>query len=195
MQYRWGPTMCPFFASICLVSIVSSFAMPHAAEPTTVSLANAVKTFNDLACEDSIGKDQPPLTQDEIIAAIRWSLLHKDKLPVSDKNLRTLSSIADSHELPQGFELEVLRGYEPNDREEFIAWSVRLRIPANPNGNTCILIRERMISSRLIGEEERKVIHLWGKKEPPGSLARAEWMRRYAQERAKAAEADRSKRK
>jgi hypothetical protein len=38
---------------------------------------------------------------------------------------------------PKGFELEKVRGYEPNDRVTFDVWSVRLRIPGGtlPGGH------------------------------------------------------------
>jgi len=158
------------------------------------SLAEAVRVFNARAANNPVGKDQPPLTQDEVIAAIRWALLHPNKLPVSDKTLQAVKKITDSRELPQGFELEVLTGFQPNNQMEVTKWSVRLRIPAEPSGTTCISIREVPINSRLIGEEERKVIDKWqkkwGKEGEPLNIHTE-----YEAERAKAIEIDRSKQK
>jgi uncharacterized protein (TIGR03067 family) len=163
--------------------------------PGAISLAEAIRVFNARAADNPVGKKQPPLSQDEVIAAIRWSLLNPDKLPVSDKTLETLKKITDSRELPQGFQLEVLTGFEPNGRSEFTKWSVRLRIPAEPRGTTCVGIREVMINSRLIGEEERKVIAKQHKKwQAQGGIPFSEDAQ-YVAERAKAAEVDRSKQK
>jgi hypothetical protein len=154
------------------------------------SLADAVKSFNQRALADSVGGGQPPLTEEEVIAAIRWSLLVRDKLPVSDQTFRALGRIIDTGKLPQGFELEYLSGYEPNEQVEFTVWSVRLRVPREPYGTTCIAIQEKMISSRLIGPEERKVIQKWQKKwQEQGGIASFD-RPEYDRERAKAAEID-----
>jgi len=124
-------------------------------------------------------------------------MLDRKKLLVSDETFRTLGEIIATRSLPKGFDLERVRGYEPNDQVTFDVWSVRLRIPGGtlPGGTTCIMIQENMIRSRVIGEEERKVIHKWGKKEQErggiGSLERPEWMRQYYKERAAAAAIDR----
>jgi uncharacterized protein (TIGR03067 family) len=160
----------------------------------TTSLAEAVRVFNARAKEDRVGKDQPPLTGDEVIAAIRWALLEPKKLPVADKTLQALRRVVDSHELPAGFELEVITDFQPNDRMEVIKWSVRLRIPREPSGTTCIDIREQPLRSRMFGEEERKVIEKWQKKwqaegMPLGDLRRGG---EYEKERDKAAERDRA---
>ena len=62
----------------------------RAAEPEpdgSTSLADAVKAFNERALEDPIGKEQPPLTEAEVIAAIRWSdSAPQDSCPYRMKN-------------------------------------------------------------------------------------------------------------
>ena len=106
---------------------VKASAAAPAVKPTAgaMSLAEAIRVFNARAAENPIGKSQPPLTEEEVIAAIRWSLLEIDKLAVSDKTIQTLRRTIDSRELPRGFELEVLTDFEPNDRMEVTMWSVR----------------------------------------------------------------------
>lgn len=166
-----------------------------------IPLTDAVNAFNRRAAEDSIGKDQPPLTEDAVIAAIRWEMLDRKKLLVSEETFRILGEITETRSLPKGFELEKQRGYEPNDQVTFDVWSVRLRIPGGtlPGGSTCISIQEKMIDSRLIGEEERRVIHKWSELERArggiGSFERVDWMRRYGEERSKAGALDREKSK
>jgi hypothetical protein len=163
------------------------------AAPGMTSLAEAVGVFNYLAQWDAIGKTQPPLTEDEVIAALRWALLQPRELPISDTTLQALRRIVKSRELPPGFELEVIAHFRPNDQMVFTKWSVRLRIPRQPQGTTCISIREQLISSRPIGEEEQKVVEKWNKKRRDGmpfsELRRGE---EYEKQRAKAAEIDRS---
>jgi hypothetical protein len=53
----------------------------------------------------------------------------------------------------------MLTGFEPNDQMAFEAWSVRVRMPRPATGGTYgFVVRERLLRSRLIGLEERKVI-------------------------------------
>ena len=128
-----------------------------------------------------------------MIAAIRWSLLEIDKLAVSDKTIQALRRTIDSRELPPRFDLEVDTLFEPNDRMQVTMWSVRLRIPAQPQGTTCISIREQMVGSRLFGDEERKVIAKWGEKRRKDGIILLGFDTEYEDERAKAAEIDRSR--
>jgi hypothetical protein len=180
---------------LCLLVVATQATTSLAAEPNAVPLCVAVKDFNDRAARDEIGQEQAPLTEEEVVAAIRWAIVTRDKLPVSDKTCQTLARITESRELPQGFELEVLTGFAPNDQVYFSAWSVRLRVPREPMGTYAISIRERWISSRLVGEEERMVIREHDKKmrERGGIVLGQE--DEYWRERKRAADFDRSKQK
>jgi hypothetical protein len=174
--------------SALLVSAASDDGSDLPADKS-VSLAASVSTFNRRAADDPIGKSQPVLTEDAVIAAIRWAMLDRNTLLVNDETFRTLKDIIANHTLPTGFDLEYLTGFEPNDEVAFEKWSVRLRIPASPYGTTCIMIQETMIGSRVIGDEERKVIHAWQKKvqeQGIGSMERAG----YSRDRAAAAAID-----
>jgi hypothetical protein len=156
-----------------------------------ISLADAVKAFNTQAAEDPIGKDQPVLTEDAVVAAVRWAIA-QPKVSVPDETFHTLGEIIATRSLPKGFDLEKLTGYEPNDEVTFDVWSVRLRIPGGPHpgGTTCIMIQEKMIRSRVIGEEERKIIHIWEKKmQERGGIGSFERVERI-KERATAAAID-----
>jgi hypothetical protein len=155
----------------------------------STSLADAVKSFNVTALQNTIGKEQPPLTEEEVIAAIRWSELDREQLPVSDEVYRAFRNIADTRRLPKGSEFEVLTGFEPNQKFVFEAWSVRIRMPKE-NGTYAFVIRERMVRSRRIGAEERKVIEKWNGS-PISSLSRG----KYDKEREAAAALDQSKQK
>ncbi len=181
------------FTFVLLTVVFGNLGDSRASEPSPagfISLAEAIGNFNAKANENPIGKEQPPLTDKEVIAAIRWWDFHRKEAPVSDQEYRAFRDIAETHRLPQGAEFEVLTGFEPNDEVTFNAWSVRIRM-ARPNGGTyAFLIRERMIGSRLIGPQEREVIQKWSKS-PMGSFQRAE----YRKEREAAAARDRSNQK
>ena len=186
----------PTLAGILLCSL--SAGVSWTAEPMSPpSLAEAVRSFNRAAIERPEGKAQPPLTEEEVVAAVRWSLLDRKKLPVTDETFATLSAIPEGRRLPPGFDLELLTGYEPNDRVTFDVWSIRLRLPSESGDTTGVTIREQMIRSRPIGEGERRVIEEWARRERErggiGSLERPRWMRAYREARAKAAEMDRAR--
>lgn len=158
------------------------------------SLAGAIRMFNAQAAREAIGKTQPPLTEDEVVAAIRWIDAGRTEHGVKAEEYTALLKIAETRQLPPGAELEALTEFEPNDAIVVTAWSVRLRMPHGENGGTYAFpIREQMIASRLIGSEERKVIRKWRKKwQDQGGVASFDRFP-YAQERRRAAQIDRAK--
>jgi hypothetical protein len=166
---------------------------PTPAPDVSISLAQAVNDFNKLHHAAAAAAGKSDLTEEAVIAAIRWAMIDRPKLSVTNATFATLGRIIETQALPKGLELELLTGYEPNDQATFSVWSVRLRIPGTviPNGTTCIMIHEQQLSSHVIGEEERKVIHAWQEKERTqggiGSMERAEWGEKYRRERAAAA--------
>ena len=135
-------------------------ADPEAALPAGESrpLAEAIEEFNVKAASDPIGRDQPPLTEDEVVAAILWSDLNKTE-KVTDKEYRAFRQIAETRRLPKGSEFEVMKGFRPNADIEFKAWSVRIRMPRLIEGmegwTYAFPIRWRNISSQPIGDEKR----------------------------------------
>ena len=169
---------------------------PAPASDDSISLAQAVNDFNKRYHEAAAAAGQPDLTVEAVLAAIRWAMLDRPKLSVTNATFAALGRLTETQALPKGFELELLTGYEPNDQATFSVWSVRLRIPGTviPNGTTCIMIHEQQLSSRVIGEEERKVIRAWQEKERAqggiGSMERVEWGEKYRRERAAAAAID-----
>jgi hypothetical protein len=167
-----------------------------AAEQAT-SLGHAVRDFNKRAPEYKNGKEQPPLTEEEVIAALRWAVLHRKDLPISEETRQTLERITETKQLPPKFDLELLTDYEPDGRVVFEVWSIRLRVPREPHGTYAITIREAMIRSRVMGPEERKVVSEWSRifSRGFGSFERVEKMRQYREERQRAMEKDRSQTK
>ena len=196
-------TLCPMkrmkttqliVSFLLLTASVSFAALKEISEPPAdarIPLAAAVNAFNKEAAQDPLSQNQPALTEDAVIAAIGWEMLDRKKLLVSDETFRTLGEIITTRSLPKGFDLERLKGYEPNDQVTFDVWSVRLRIPGGtlPGGTTCIMIQENMIRSRVIGEEERKVIHRWQKRWQERGIGSMEQVE-YRKERDAAAAVD-----
>ena len=84
-----------------------------------VTLPEAVKGFNRRAQEDATGKTQPPLTEDEVVAAIRgWD---REEEPVTDDVYQAYQAIAETRKLPEGATLNFITrcwgGSTPGNRE------------------------------------------------------------------------------
>jgi len=128
------------------------FVIPISEPETTTSLTNAIKTFNAEAATNPIGKNQPALTGEEVIAAIRALKQKQDPL-VSDELFRTFKQIAETQELPPNVGFETTTLWDPDGEFVFDVWWVRLQIPKEDGGMYSFPIRERFVSSRTLCEE------------------------------------------
>ncbi len=171
-------------------------AQAQARRRTFSGLARAIHTFNAQAAKEIIGKTQQPLSEDEVIAAIRWTCAVKSEPDVTDAEYAALLKVADTGQMSPGAELEVQTAFEPNEEIIVTAWSVRLRMPHGKSGGTYAFpIREQKLASRLIGPEEREVIQKWEKKwREQGGIAGFDRVP-YAEERNRAAQIDQAKSK
>lgn len=125
-------------------------------DPNARPLAAAIQAFNAQHQADSIGKDQPPLTEDEVIAAIHNWETKSMEADVTRAEFDAFHAIANTHVLPANSEFEVIKGFQPNDNFEFEAWSVRIRMPrqSKPGWTYAFTIRDRLIRSRRIDNRE-----------------------------------------
>ena len=171
---------------------------PPAAVPApddSISLTQAVNDFNKRHHVAAAVAKQPDLTVEAVLAAIHMAMQDRPNLSVTNATFAALGRMTVTQVLPKGFELELLTSYE-DDQATKNVWSVRLRIPGTvvPNGTTCISIHEQLLSTHVIGEEERKVIRAWREKERKqggiGSFERAEWGSKEREERDAAAAID-----
>ncbi len=71
------------------------------------SLSAAIKRFNATNFRAD-GKKQPPLTEDEVIAAILHQQTRRDEHDVSDSLFERLQNIARTRILPEGVTFEVI---------------------------------------------------------------------------------------
>jgi len=115
-----------------------------------VTLAEAVKGFNRRAQEDATGKTQPPLTEDEVVAAIRgWD---REEEPVTDDIYTAYQAIADTRKLPARAALYfITRCWGLNDPYEFDVWWINLEIWTGPDMGYAFRIRHQMLRSRPAG--------------------------------------------
>lgn len=137
--------------------------------PKDTPLAAAIHGFNEKHSGDRIGKDQPPLTEDEVIAAIRWYKTKRNEADLTNEEFQAFQEIADKGVLPDKVEFEVLTGFQPNDRFRFDAWSVRIVMPRlSKKGWTYgFTIRDRWINSERLAERQIS----WGTVAPNGFQA------------------------
>ena len=119
---------------------------------TGTELDIAIETFNQQATEDPIGAQQPPLTHEEVVAAIRfWD--RDDHPEVSDAMVARFKHIAVSNRMPASAAFETITAFDPGGDFVFDTWSVRIRIK-RPNGSSyAFVIRERVLASRTLAEE------------------------------------------
>src|SRR5689334_20194725 len=73
-------------------------------ESHAVSLAAAIQAFNERAQQSPIGKIQPPLTEEEVIAALRWIDMERKEPGVTEPDYELLRKIVETRELPAGVE-------------------------------------------------------------------------------------------
>lgn len=83
---------------LALVPAANSFAQ---AFPSPVSLRAGVMILNAKARKDSVGKTQPALTEEEVVAAIRgWIPEHTPD--VNEEVYSRFQKIAETRRLPEG---------------------------------------------------------------------------------------------
>jgi RNA polymerase sigma factor (sigma-70 family) len=117
------------------------------------SLADAIKAFDEKASKDQIGKDETPITEQEVIAGIRASERPKESA-VTDKLYNAFKQIAETHQLPPGAALEAIGGsWDPGGSFVYDVWRVRVKMPKEDGGTYSFQIRERIIRSRTLQEE------------------------------------------
>ncbi len=119
-----------------------------------IPLSAAIRQFNEAHMNDPVGKDQPPLTEQEVVAAVRWWKYRRNEAPVRNGDFLGFQRIADERSLPRGFEFEALSSFEPGDGYSYVNWSVRIVVQrsSKPGGTFAFDIREQFISCRLIDD-------------------------------------------
>jgi len=109
------------------------------------ALVDAVKQFNDHAKLQAIGKTQPPLTEDEVVAAIRgW---RGTEGPAAEELYRSFQQIADTKNLPRGWNLTSAETWRFNNYD-FDVWRIELEIATAPNKHARVVVRDQKLRVR-----------------------------------------------
>ncbi len=144
-------------------------------------LAAAIHGFNEThtgLCD----VPQQPLTEEEVVAAIRWWKTKRNEAPVTNGEFAAFQKIADTRELPKGTEFELLPSFQNSDGSDFHIWSVRIRMPqeSKPGWTYAYVLREQAV--RLDGSETKNAQTAWGPPSADGlqvGLLLKPWRERY----------------
>ncbi|QDV47088.1 Serine/threonine-protein kinase PknB [Stieleria neptunia] len=120
--------------------------LPAAIERAT-PLAAAITEFN--AMHHSVdGKRQPPLTVDEVLAAIVNWKSRRHEASVDNKTFANFQEIKNTHQLPVDCKLDVIARFGSLGGDTFKIWSVRMVMPqvARPGSTYAFQIRQQYIS-------------------------------------------------
>jgi hypothetical protein len=138
-----GSPAPPFDASAFVAGEKSRNATP---------LAEAIEKFNKHAKSDPVGEHQPPLTKDEVVAAIR--LAQRASFPESPDSLfRAYKRVADTGELPPNADFDDLSSLDCGGDFVFDVWYVRIGLPKADGGTYYFSIRSQVVGSRTVAEE------------------------------------------
>ena len=121
------------------------YAIPGQAMGPPVPLSDVVSAFNQRNSSHPIGKDQPRLTVDEVVASLR--LETNDGGTLNPTELRELRDISEKRLVHDGWHIVVATAIEGKNGEGFLGWSIRLvlqRRDSNDRKHTHI-IREQLI--------------------------------------------------
>ena len=121
--------------------------------PDDTPLAAAIHGFNS-AHRSLGGMDQPPLTEEEVVAAIRRMKIRRNELDVTNAEFSMLQKIADQRQLPEDVGFELLTLFQPGDGYEYLIWSIRLTLPRIENNvpypRYTINLRKQFVRSQAI---------------------------------------------
>lgn len=121
--------------------------------PDNTPLAAAIHGFNS-AHRSLGGIDQPPLSEEEVVAAIRRMKTRRNELDVTNAEFSVLQKIADQRQLPEDVDFEILKMFQPGDGFEYLIWSIRLTLPRIENNvpypRYTIILRKQFVRSQAI---------------------------------------------
>jgi len=107
----------------------------------------AVAKFNEMAAQHPIGKDQPPLTDDEVLNSLRTLTDEEKHERLTTKDIEQLRSSATERLLPKGWQFDVVTELAGVDGERFQVWLIQLSA-TRPDGTKAV----RVIRERLLGQ-------------------------------------------
>ena len=116
------------------------------------TLADAVRRFNLKTLSNPVGRTQPPLTDEEVIATIRgWD---PSTHPVSEETFNLYQEIAETGKMPHGASLDSIQRWIGYRGFAFEVWWVDLTIDNGDGTGYSFRIRDRKLSSREVRPDD-----------------------------------------
>ena len=141
-----------FTVLLSLLAITAGFWPLRAiANYDPTSLAAEVEQFNGGHGHTLRKLSQPPLTENEVIAAIRWS--HADPTAISPDLLHHCKRIAMTGQFPSSAKLEILTNFDPGGDFVFKICSIRIRITREDGTSDALIVRNSFVASWTLEEE------------------------------------------
>jgi hypothetical protein len=133
---------------------------PAPADAKSMPLTAAINGFN-AAHRSFAGQEQPPLTEEEVVAAILAAKADRNQFSVSNADFAAFQAIGETRSMPAGAVLELLPSFKNFNGFDFSIWSVRIVMPrTDKEGWTFgFSVRERFIRSEAVENENIS----WGK--------------------------------
>jgi len=138
--------------AMSMAAVLAFIAYPVAGDENgkVPTLADAVEEFNQRAQQDATGKDQPALTVDEVVAAIRGWI--RERVPATDEVYRVYQTIADTKKLPDGATLTFTTKWSGFNNHEFDVWWIDLTIKTGANTGYTFRIRDQKLRCRPLAQ-------------------------------------------
>ena len=144
-----------FTAAVAYIATAASMASwaDERSAPKAMKLDSAIAAFNKTASKSERGAAQPPLTEDEVVAAIRaWD---EEQFKIGKPLKAVYESIANDRILPEGSQIEALSQYDMNGYH-FTAWDIILEVRSGDEGYR-FPIRRRVLSSEPMQVELKRL--------------------------------------
>jgi hypothetical protein len=139
------------FAILAIVPTFSGLVAVADDDPPARSLAEAVKSFNEQAkTEIFVGRNQPPLTEEEVVAAIRGWI--RKQAPVDNDTYAIYEKIASTKMLPARATITFTTRWEGYNGYNFDVWWIDLSVMTGETTGYGFRIRDRKIDSFYAGK-------------------------------------------
>lgn len=93
-----------------------------------MSVSAAVDAFNECYSDHPIGKRQPPLTESELVAALRWAVMKKPSgtTGAEEESYRKAKELAERRVLPENWQIVAWTRYSNEAGKCFLAWNIKV---------------------------------------------------------------------
>jgi len=132
------------------------FQIPELTEGP-ISLKEAVATFNAITAKYGVGKSELPLTEEEVVAAIRGWVPEQESHPPSKKVYEEYQKIGATGKLPKGAHFTLITGSTGYKGYDFDVWWIDLYVETGGEKQHVFRIRNRFLRCRPAGRAENLI--------------------------------------